>query len=496
MRNTALSRIRTIAFFLFILFAVPFLSAAEAQKGQFFRGAERAHIVEETERLAAIQKLHEKDVLSLPGVIGMGVGLDAERRSLVFLIVVDVEAEMPELPKKIEGVAVKVERRPQDIPLDGVPACAQPCHANQLALPVEMGNSGFTNTRCSACTLGFKACKPDTKEVVYVTNAHCSTDVAGCVGGAAVGTGTVHVSPMDAVPQCTLASTIGQVNQHATPSCALGATNTVDATSVTSSAGQTQLSIRDIGVPSAFPGTAVVGDTVQKSGRTTGYTQGTVVSTNFTAVVSGYGCCGTATFVQQIRVDANGPDPFILGGDSGSALLNMDGEIVGLLFSGPSSGSSGNANPIASVLSALNLTLDHTQCIECAATTAAEETPDPEGTLDVLYGVRDRILDKSERGREYIALFYEHSESVVRIMKNRPMLLGETVMLLMEHTPTLAELVSQGTTSFTREEIEEISWLLRAYQKTAEQELDQALEQLDRDLRNEQLLGEFGVYIE
>ena len=495
MRNTPI-QLRTLLFCSLLVFGISFSPPAEAQEGQFFRGAERAQIMAETERLAAVQKLHEQDILALPGVLGMGVGLDAEQRSLVFFVVVDEKAEMPDLPQKIDGVRVKVERGAPDTPLDGVPACAQPCHANQLPLPVEMGNSGFTNTFCSACTLGFKACKPSTKEVVYVTNAHCSTDVAGCVGGAAAGTGTVHVSPMDAVPQCTLGSTIGQVNQHATPSCALGANNIVDATSVTSNAGQTQLSIRDIGVPSAFPGTVVVGDTVQKSGRTTGYTQGTVVSTNYTGSVSGYGCCGTATFVQQIRVDAIGPDPFIQGGDSGSALLNMDGEIVGLLFSGPSSGASGNANPIASVLSALNLTLDHTQCIECAATTAAEETPDPEGTLDVLYGVRDKVLDKTELGREYIALFYEHSESVVGLMAKHPVLLARTAMLLYKHKPTLAQLVSTGSTSVTQEEMADILWLLRDYGRAAEEDLRQALIQLDQDLRNEEILGHFGVSME
>lgn len=174
----------------------------------------------------------------------------------------------------------------------------------------------------------------------------------------------------------------------------------------------------------------------------------------------------------------------------------MQDEIVGLLFSATSSGSSGTANPIDNVLSNLGLTLDHAQCIECAATTAANETPNPQGTLNVLYGVRDRILDKSKLGRHYIGLFYEHSESVVGLMGRHPMLLGRTARLLMEHTPALAGLVSSGNATFSRQDMEEISYLLRAYGRRADDNLRQALEQLDQDLRNPQILGHFGVSVD
>lgn len=75
--------------------------------------------------------------------------------------------------------------------------------------------------------------------------------------------------------------------------------------------------------------TAKLEETAQKSGRTTAVTQARILDVNATIAVS-YGAF-TITFTQQIITDnmAN-------GGDSGSALLNMDRKLIGLLFAGSS----------------------------------------------------------------------------------------------------------------------------------------------------------------
>jgi len=72
------------------------------------------------------------------------------------------------------------------------------------------------------------------------------------------------------------------------------------------------------------------GDTVRKSGRTTGVTTGTVNHTNVSVVV-GYGS-KSAYFVDQIVVTQDNWS-FAQPGDSGSA-VDKDGEFVGLLFAG------------------------------------------------------------------------------------------------------------------------------------------------------------------
>lgn len=75
-------------------------------------------------------------------------------------------------------------------------------------------------------------------------------------------------------------------------------------------------------------GTVAVGDTVYKSGRSTGVTSGQVVATNATAVVW-YTQTQYATFRDQILI-ANQPQ-FSAAGDSGSAIYK-DGKFVGLLI--------------------------------------------------------------------------------------------------------------------------------------------------------------------
>ena len=68
---------------------------------------------------------------------------------------------------------------------------------------------------------------------------------------------------------------------------------------------------------------------VQKTGRTTGYTTGTISAVTFDGWV-GYDS-GFAYFEDQILITPGG---FSDAGDSGSCILDMDGHIIGLLFAG------------------------------------------------------------------------------------------------------------------------------------------------------------------
>ncbi len=73
-----------------------------------------------------------------------------------------------------------------------------------------------------------------------------------------------------------------------------------------------------------------IGEIVQKTGRTTNYTTGRVTTINATVRV-GYGGSRVATFCRQI-VTTN----MSAGGDSGSLLLDLNENALGLLFAGSS----------------------------------------------------------------------------------------------------------------------------------------------------------------
>ncbi|MFN2109707.1 MAG: hypothetical protein ACK2UI_08605 [Anaerolineae bacterium] len=119
-----------------------------------------------------------------------------------------------------------------------------------------------------------------------------------------------------------------------------------------------QCSIVDIG---DVIGTAAasVGMAVRKRGRTTGLTYGIVDSVDLTVNINYCNGLGTVTLTNQIgiHVDEEQSPQFGISGDSGSAVVNANKQVVGLYFAGTSDGQHGAANPIQAVLSALNVSM-------------------------------------------------------------------------------------------------------------------------------------------
>ena len=94
---------------------------------------------------------------------------------------------------------------------------------------------------------------------------------------------------------------------------------------------------------------AILGMSIQKNGRTTGFTTGEILQVDVTVSVD-YREAGVARFTDQLIAT-----PMSAGGDSGSAVLNDNKEIVGLLFAG--SDASTIINPIQAVFAALGVGL-------------------------------------------------------------------------------------------------------------------------------------------
>jgi len=105
--------------------------------------------------------------------------------------------------------------------------------------------------------------------------------------------------------------------------------------------------ILNIGVPIGV-GTATLGTALQKMGRTTAYTTGQIMQIDVTVSVD-YGG-KVAVFKNQFMAGA-----MSAGGDSGSAVLDMQKRVVGLLYAG--SDTTTILNPIQFVLDALQVQL-------------------------------------------------------------------------------------------------------------------------------------------
>ncbi len=116
--------------------------------------------------------------------------------------------------------------------------------------------------------------------------------------------------------------------------------------------------IVDIGAVNGT-GTATVEMAVRKRGRTTGLTYGIVDTVDLTVSIDYGDGLGSVTLTDQIGIDVDPAQSVQFGnsGDSGSVVVDDDRNIVGLYFAGTDDGSYGVANPIQSVLAALNISV-------------------------------------------------------------------------------------------------------------------------------------------
>jgi hypothetical protein len=117
--------------------------------------------------------------------------------------------------------------------------------------------------------------------------------------------------------------------------------------------------IEDIGVPSSVVVAPSVGLSVAKSGRTTGFTTGTIGSINTSVSVQYQASCGqgkkfTVSFTNQVVINSS---TFSAGGDSGSLIVtnNSSHNPVALLYAGSSTTTIGN--PIGQVLTQIGQAL-------------------------------------------------------------------------------------------------------------------------------------------
>ncbi len=174
---------------------------------------------------------------------------------------------------------------------------------------------------------------------------------------ASIGERILQPGRYDTSPQCSIPanSSIGTLAQFVTIN--FSGNNTVDAaiaSTTTSLVGNATFS-GGYGVPNSTTKAATIGMLVQKCGRTTACTHGSVGAIDADVKVQYES--GVAQFVNQVVVTGK-RGAFSKAGDSGSLIVTDDANAypVALLFAGGQTSTIGN--PIGSVLSALGVSID------------------------------------------------------------------------------------------------------------------------------------------
>lgn len=318
-----------------------------------------------------VQERNQDKLFAVPGVLAVGVGTLQGTRTPAIHVYMNrtaPAASASALPVHLEGVPVEVIETDEFKAFDGPPGAN---HRAVFARPVPMGVSTSNVSLIYAGTLGVRVHRiGQSSDVGYITNNHvaAANGPGFCPAQANPQKlppfGVVQCQPgrLDAPGNVCVAPSIGALTS--VPPIIMGNAfeNVVDAAFVRSSRNLVNKLILDIGNPSPTVQEPALGLAVRKSGRTTGFTTGTISTINAMVSVNysspGLPACGLAKFVGQTIIT---PGSFSAGGDSGSLILGSTDTSgrrrpVGLLFAGSSTATI--ANRIGDVLGALHVQVD------------------------------------------------------------------------------------------------------------------------------------------
>ena len=222
----------------------------------------------------------------------------------------------------------------------------------RFAIPVPIGISTGNIGECSAGTIGARV-KDSSGAVYALSNNH----VYALENQASTGSNVLQPGRYDTGCDAYGSTVIGTLFDFKPIVFSTSASNEIDAAIALSDSTKlgNATPSNGYGKPSSVTVGATLGVAVQKYGRTTSLTKGTITGINV-AINVGY-TAGTASFVNQILVTSR--KAFIKAGDSGSLLVtDPSRNPVGLLFAGDSSGRYAFANPIGPVLQHFGVSID------------------------------------------------------------------------------------------------------------------------------------------
>ncbi|HXG36137.1 MAG TPA: fibronectin type III domain-containing protein [Dehalococcoidia bacterium] len=313
------------------------------------------------ERAITVQEAHTERLFGLPGVVGTAVGLKANGEAT--LRIYTESLAIPGLPSSLDGVPVEVVATGRFYaygctnPIDTTARCDRP-----VPIGVSTGHPDIT-----AGTIGARV--TNGVNVFSLSNNHVyANNNNASIGDNALQPGAYDGGSEGPDNGAVDGDEIGTLYDFQSISFnSTTNTNTMDAAIVLSSTQHLDnATLSDgYGTPSstvlACNSTCgnLLNEPVQKSGRTTGLTLGTVAEVNVTVDVCYAGfifCTKWARFVDQLSIT---PGSFSAGGDSGSLIVNQDAnQPVGLLFAGSSTRTI--ANRIDLVLNRFGVSIDST----------------------------------------------------------------------------------------------------------------------------------------
>lgn len=269
-------------------------------------------------QIQATLKKWEKSLLAIPSVTGLAVGGDH-----IYIYVEKIHRELLRtVPTEVDGVKVQLKEsgRIRMLSLLQIPRTL----ARTSRLRPAVGGISVGSPDISAGTLGCKVYDARTREGLLLTNNHVVGQDWGDRYDASIGKHCLQPGPYDGGvdDNDNIAELLRWKRVELPP-----ATNPIDA-SVSRPVSPEILSdeVIDLGVP-GYAVEPTIGILGTKSGRTSGTSESYIESVGATVDVEGWGVC---RFADQIIFRPGFAD----GGDSGSLVVDANGNCLGLVFAG------------------------------------------------------------------------------------------------------------------------------------------------------------------
>lgn len=284
-----------------------------------------------------VQDKYNDELMSIPNVIGTGIGADENGTPVIYLFTGEGFGTQG-YPGIVGGYRTHIE------PVGDVKALA--VYTGTYRGPIWSGVSIGNDKECAAGTLGCVVKDINGKTYILSNNHVLARENKAALGERIDQPGRIENN-------CGVSGQVAKLSNFTPIIMRRTATNTIDAAiaEFTAPGFTSQMALGNAYTPTATPMNAFLNQAVKKVGRTTGLTQGIVTAINVTVVVR-YSK-SSAGFVNQVFITPGG---FSAAGDSGSLIVDeSSNNPVGLLFAGGTTGTF--ANDINTVLNKFGVTV-------------------------------------------------------------------------------------------------------------------------------------------
>lgn len=378
----------------------------------------REELVEIHKEFNKVREKAEKELMKIPGVIAVGVGLKETKgevlKELCFKVTVEKKKEKSKIKKKdripevIYGFKTDVIEMPRPVPT---------IDSNKYR-PL-IGGIQIANSNSSGYgTLGCFAKRTADNKIVALSNWHVMMSRSDGINDEKIGQPSHNKCC-----SCCACNEVGKVvdgrlNSNMDAAIALLDGQDADTTPDIRYINEVQ-EIGIIGGSEAF----LSGETVFKRGRTSERTVGQILndSAAFPLTYDSYGN-HVVNFVNQLTIVPTAPAVVVSSpGDSGSVLVNEHNKVVGLIFASDSTGAirNGYASPIIPVLTALNITiLDSTFPSTGVPLNSIATSPNAISLRSALAQLEEELSGYKE-GQRIFELFKVHRSELLTLVRTK-----------------------------------------------------------------------------